>query len=316
MAKRSLARLATACVIGVLGLSAAAVRGERGAGIAADLAVGQAVNEVEKHSAHAAELEEELAVLNAEEREIRGALRTRVRALYRLTRSGVSPVSGGFDALRTHVARVRRLEALVENDAHAWTTLQAQREATQEETQLTRGALDRAREKLATLRAQNVTLVPPSLEENQTRAKPVDHGFYGLRLSSGGPTPFDFEAERGKLTVPISGELRMADVARGPSEGPALSFEAPPGTSVHAAAQGRVAFSDDSPRHGRMVVIEHSGGYNTTYAGLGSVEVRVGDEVSARARIGDIGADGQPPALIFEVRKGTRPVPPRAWLGL
>jgi septal ring factor EnvC (AmiA/AmiB activator) len=76
-----------------------------------------------------------------------------------------------------------------------------------------------------------------------------------------------------------------------------------------------VAFSDDSPRHGRMVVIEHAGGYYTAYAGMGSVEVRVGDDVSARARIGDIGADGQPPALIFEVRKGTRAVPPRAWLG-
>lgn len=314
MTQRTIIPLLTASA---LCLTSAAVRGERGAGIAADLAVGQALQDVDKQSAHATQLEEELAVLSNEEREIRDVLLTRVRALYRLTRSGASPVSGGFDALRSHVARVRRLEALVENDAHAWSTLQAQRAATEEERQLTRSALDQAREKLAALRAQNVTLVPPSEEEqHQTRAKPADHGFYGLRLSTGEPTPFDFEAERGKLAVPVSGELRMTDLARGPSEGPAVAFEAPAGTSVRAAAQGRVAFTDDSPRHGRMVVIEHPGGYYTAYAGLGSVEVRVGDEVSASARIGDIGPDGQPPALIFEVRKGTRAVPPRAWLGL
>jgi len=314
VARRTSQQLWAAGVLSALSLSAAAVRGERG--IAADLAVGQAVSEVEKQSAHVAELEEELAVLDAQEREVHAALRTRVRALYRMTRSGVSPVNAGWDALRTHVARVRRLETLVESDAHAYQTLQAQRDATREERQLTHGALESARERLATLRAQNVTLVPPSREEQISSARPDERSFYGLRLSSGEPARFDFEAERGKLALPIAGELRMSDLARGPSDGPALTFEAPPGTSVHAAAPGRVAFSDDSGRLGRTVVIEHSGGYYTAYAGLGSVEVRVGDEVSSRARIGDIGSDGLPPALVFEVRKGTRAVPPRAWLGL
>lgn len=311
---RSLSRsLLVVGVLGALAWPSAAVRGERG--IALDVAVGQAVNEVEQQSAHAAELEEELAVLDAEERDLHASLRTRVRVLYRLTRSGVSPFSAGWDALRTHVARVRRLENLVENDAHAFATLQAQREAAQEERKLTGGALERAREKLAALRAQNVTLVPESRQEqpSEVTTSKADHGFYGLRLSGSEPQRFDFEAERGKLAVPISGELRMADVARGPSEGPAIAFEAPRGTSVRAAAPGRVAFCGDAGTHGRTVVLEHAGGYYTAYAGLGSVEVRVGDEVSARARIGDIGPDGP---LVFEVRRGSHVLPPRAWLGL
>jgi septal ring factor EnvC (AmiA/AmiB activator) len=48
---------------------------------------------------------------------------------------------------------------------------------------------------------------------------------------------------------------------------------------------------------------------------LGSVEVRVGDDVSPYARLGTIAADPQP-CLFFEVRKGAKAIPPRPWLGL
>ncbi|MET0386642.1 MAG: M23 family metallopeptidase, partial [Polyangiales bacterium] len=111
------------------------------------------------------------------------------------------------------------------------------------------------------------------------------------------------------------GEVRVADLPRSATEGPALSFEAPIGTPVYAAAAGRVAFSDVQGE-GRLVLLDHGNGYYTGYGGLGSVEVRVGDEVSTHARLGDIGRDGQPPALRFEVKQGTRVLQPRGWLGL
>jgi len=64
------------------------------------------------------------------------------------------------------------------------------------------------------------------------------------------------------------------------------------------------------------VILDHGDGYYTVYGGLGAVEVRVGDDLSRSARIGSIGTDFSPPALFFEVRKGTRTLEPRSWLGL
>jgi len=54
---------------------------------------------------------------------------------------------------------------------------------------------------------------------------------------------------------------------------------------------------------------------DNAYGQLGNVEVRSGDEVSALARLGSV-ADAADPALMFEVRKGSRTIAPRAWLGL
>ena len=61
--------------------------------------------------------------------------------------------------------------------------------------------------------------------------------------------------------------------------------------------------------------MDHGGGYQTAYGQLGNVEVRSGDEVSALARLGSV-ADAPEPGLLFEIRKGSRSVPARAWLGL
>jgi septal ring factor EnvC (AmiA/AmiB activator) len=85
---------------------------------------------------------------------------------------------------------------------------------------------------------------------------------------------------------------------------------------VRAVSAGRVAFSDRYGSYGRLVILDHGDGYYTVYGGLGAVEVRVGDDLSRQARIGSIGTDFAPAALFFEVRKGTRTLDPRAWLGL
>jgi murein DD-endopeptidase MepM/ murein hydrolase activator NlpD len=92
-------------------------------------------------------------------------------------------------------------------------------------------------------------------------------------------------------------------------------MQAPTGTPVRAAAAGRVAFSDRQGTYGRMVIVDHGNGYTTLYGGLGAVQVQVGDTLSQGARLGAIGNDFSPPALLFEVRRGSRSLPPRAWLG-
>jgi len=61
---------------------------------------------------------------------------------------------------------------------------------------------------------------------------------------------------------------------------------------------------------------EAATGYFTLYGGLGAVDVQPGDDLSRSARIGSVGGDTFPTALFFEVRRGTRALPPRGWLGL
>lgn len=304
MSRSSIVVVATIC------LYAAAVRGERSAGIGADLAVDDALRSFEAQNAHKLQLSSDLSALQEREASLRAPLRTHVRALYRVTRSGTAPIAGGFEAMRSYLSRVRRLKTLVLGDVQRVAQLRKEQTTARAEEQQAERDLAAAQEQLDKLRSEAV-LPPPIAARPSAAPQATDRGFYGLRLSEGASvTPF--EALRGKLAAPLSGELRLHDVQRGESN--ALLFEAASGATVRATAAGRVTSSD-----GRRVVIDHGGGYQTVYAQLGSVEVRTGDDVSGLARLGTV-ADATdpaaPPALLFEVRRGTRSLAPRTWLGL
>lgn len=298
-------------------LTAAAVRGElHGANalLSGELELDQLLAEVETNHARTAQLEQEQLQLHAREQTLHAELKQRVNALYRITRNGMTPVTGGFEAVRSHVARVRRLRALLQRDVQAWSELQQHSRSTRSEAELTRATLLHARERLTALQTQAALAVAP-LPELTPPPQPSQHAAYGLRIANE-PARTLWATQRGKLPAPVSGEVRLSDSNRGPNEGPALLFEAPAATSVRAVASGRVAFSAVAAGHGRTVILDHGEGYTTVYSQLGSLEVRVGDEVSALARIGDIAADAQPPGLLFQVRHGTRTLAPRSWLGL
>jgi len=284
---------------------AAPAQGDRGGGIGADLAVDDALRALDHQNAHNTQLATELSALYERERTLQSALRLHVRALYRVTRSGSAPVAGGFEAVRSYLARVRRLKTMVVNDIAAVTSLRAEQSATREQIRQGQRDLITAQDRLAQQRGA-LTALPPRQVPTQVE-RTDERGFYGLRLSSGKMlTPF--EELRGKLAAPISGELRLRDVQRGNAT--ALLFEAAAGASVRASAAGRVVFCD-----AQSVVVDHGGGYQTAYGQLGNVEVRSGDEVSALARLGSV-ADATDPALMFEVRRGSRTIAARAWLGL
>jgi murein DD-endopeptidase MepM/ murein hydrolase activator NlpD len=286
---------------------AAPARGERGAGINADLAVDDALRALESQSTHNTQLANEVSALRHREQVLQDSLRAHVRALYRVTRSGSAPIAGGFPAMRAYLARVRRLKTMVMSDIAAVTSIRREQSSARDQARQGQRNLIGAQAQLAQLREAGAAL-PARLQTPVERAEnETDRGFYGLRLTSG-KTIVPFEDLRGKLAAPISGELRLRDVQR--DNASALLFEAESGASVRASAAGRVVHID-----AHTVVLDHGGGYQTAYGQLGNVEVRSGDEVSALARLGSV-ADSGEPALLFEVRKGSRSVPPRAWLGL
>lgn len=65
------------------------------------------------------------------------------------------------------------------------------------------------------------------------------------------------------------------------------------GTPVYAAADGIVEQAEYSSAEGNFVRIAHDDGYVTTYSHLESLDVTVGQQVSAGSKIGTIGSTGR-----------------------
>ena len=82
-----------------------------------------------------------------------------------------------------------------------------------------------------------------------------------------------------------------------------VDWSAPTGTPVVAAGGGRVSFAGVKGEYGKVVFIDHGGGWQTAYAHLSSIEVGEGDCVAALTVIGRIGSTGlsSGPQLHFEV---------------
>jgi murein DD-endopeptidase MepM/ murein hydrolase activator NlpD len=75
------------------------------------------------------------------------------------------------------------------------------------------------------------------------------------------------------------------------------------GTAVFAPARGRVSSVGARGQYGLMVELNHGNGYVTRYAHLSRVHVRLGEMVSRRRKIGEVGQTGLTlgPHLHYEV---------------
>jgi len=96
-----------------------------------------------------------------------------------------------------------------------------------------------------------------------------------------------------------------------------IDIAVPRGTPVHAAASGEVVYSDQRlSGYGKLVIIRHSGNFFTAYAHNQRNLVRRGDHVRAGDIIARAGSSGRAsgPHVHFEIRRGSTPVDPLAYL--
>jgi septal ring factor EnvC (AmiA/AmiB activator) len=297
-------------VVGAGIVGAAAVQAEQG--IVLDIALARAMDEVDGTQAQIAGLKADARSFDSKVAQSQTRLAAYARGLYRLSRPGVAPIAGGYPAMMRHVARIKRLRGLVRGELAQLATLRHDEAQLRERQSELEASLSSARERLDALQHERKQL--DAMAVSASAAPPHQGGAqpYGLRVIDG-PSGPDFTSQRGRLASPVTGDVRVTDSRR--TGEPALMMQAPTGTPVRAAAAGRVAFSDRQGTYGRMVIVDHGNGYTTLYGGLGAVQVQVGDTLSQGARLGAIGNDFSPPALLFEVRRGSRSLPPRAWLG-
>jgi septal ring factor EnvC (AmiA/AmiB activator) len=124
-------------------------------------------------------------------------------------------------------------------------------------------------------------------------------------------------APRGLATyiLPVAGRLMTGfgantDAGR-PSRGIVLAARG--GAQVVAPAEGRVAFAGPYRGYGRIVIVEHEGGWTSLVTGLARLDVEPGERLVAGSPLGVVEpSDGR---VRLELRRQGEPVNPLRYLG-
>jgi murein DD-endopeptidase MepM/ murein hydrolase activator NlpD len=120
-----------------------------------------------------------------------------------------------------------------------------------------------------------------------------------------------------KLRWPLNAKVTSRFGRRGSRMHDGIDIGAKEGTPVYAAAAGEVVYSDQRlSGYGKLIIIRHSSDMFTAYAHNQRNLVRKGSRVKAGDVIARVGRTGRAsgPHLHFEVRRGSTPVDPLAYL--
>lgn len=120
----------------------------------------------------------------------------------------------------------------------------------------------------------------------------------------------------GSLQWPLRGVLYRGFGVRQGQRHDGIDLSAPEGTLVRAAAAGDVIYTGSQAGYGNIVILRHASSLVTLYAHNSAILVKEGDRVDAGAPVAKVGQTGRTtgPHLHFEVREGTRPRDPLAFL--
>jgi len=135
-----------------------------------------------------------------------------------------------------------------------------------------------------------------------------------IRLSHGQQTRFIWPLE-GKITSPFGWRIHPVLGTRQHHNG--IDIDVPVGTTVRAAASGKVQYTGEDPEgYGTVLILQHADGYLTVYGHLSSILVSKGQYVEVGQPIAESGNTGVStgPHLHFEIRNGEFPVDPQRYL--
>jgi len=116
---------------------------------------------------------------------------------------------------------------------------------------------------------------------------------------------------------PLRGTITSVFGSRGGRMHDGIDIGAKEGTPITAAADGEVVYSDHRlSGYGNLIILRHSGNVFTAYAHNQRNLVRKGERVKRGDTIARVGQTGRAsgPHLHFEVRRGSTPVDPLAYL--
>ncbi|MGQ9473252.1 MAG: LysM peptidoglycan-binding domain-containing protein [Candidatus Caldatribacteriaceae bacterium] len=137
-----------------------------------------------------------------------------------------------------------------------------------------------------------------------------------LRIPTSVPQQYVKVDTQGNFLWPVRGRISSPFGTRGRSFHNGVDIIAPAGTLIRAAQSGVVSFSGTMRGYGRVVIIDHPGGWQTVYAHNSANMVTKGQRVNQGDPIGKVGRSGNATAnhLHFEVRRNGRCMDPLQFL--
>lgn len=129
-----------------------------------------------------------------------------------------------------------------------------------------------------------------------------------------------FRSNKGKLLWPVEGKIITSfgpmKIDRTVTHYNGVDIRAERGTPFYAVFKGRIKYADWFQDYGRLIIIDHGGGFYSLYAHADELTVKSGDQVDTRQLLGKVGdTDSIKGAhLYFEVRVKGKPDDPKKWL--
>lgn len=214
---------------------------------------------------------------------------------------------------RTRLAELEAQQRLSSTEARSNAVRESERAlALAEEARDLDGLVDTLGE-AAKLRAELAALPGPIARPSDLSASNLSQ-----RVAEVDPTPTSTQSASTRppgFQLPVQGrtlagfgELRDSGLR---SKG--LTLSPAPSAQVVAPSAGRIAFSGPYRGFGRIVIIEHPGGWTSLVTGLERTQVEVGDEIIGGAPLGVAGGGDEP--ITLELRRDGEPVNPLNYLG-
>jgi septal ring factor EnvC (AmiA/AmiB activator) len=131
-----------------------------------------------------------------------------------------------------------------------------------------------------------------------------------------------FEKRKGKLAWPVSGRVIskygrvVHPVYQTVIMNDGIDISAQKGASVKSVAAGTVAHVGSMRGLGRLVIVDHAGGFMTIYAHLDQISVARDQAVELGTELGKVGETGTAGGakLQFQIRKAAETLNPEEWL--
>lgn len=129
--------------------------------------------------------------------------------------------------------------------------------------------------------------------------------------------PLSWTAASAPYRVPVTGQLITGFGEVSPDAGVTsrgLTWAVAGGADIVAPATGKIVFAGPFRDYGKIVVIDHGGGWSTVLIGLGTLSVATGEQVGQGALLG-AAPPGEDRRVTAELRRKGRPIDPVALTG-
>jgi septal ring factor EnvC (AmiA/AmiB activator) len=234
--------------------------------------------------------------------------------------------------IQQNLARVRHIMEETGQQARELETLTAEQHGQRQQLETEKGAREqvlarisqdiaRQRREIGTFRRneERLTRLVEELGRIITRPRTPAPRLKNERLPEPSSYSGAFEALKGRLALPVRGELVNRFGSPRPDGGPAwkgVFIIARAGDEVRAVAGGRVVFAEWLRGFGNLLILDHGGAYMSLYGNNETLYGRVGDEVQAGVAIATVGNTGgnAESGLYFELRHQGRPLDPLSWI--